>query len=179
MKLTKMFLMIFLLGLWSTPALTQEMVAKKTVAAEKKPSEETHGLVIGKNLKVGMPLEKVIKLLGIPKSMAISRGTEPVLDSFQIDYPEHGLVIYALNNKQIVEEIEVLPSFEGRFSEGLKMGSKFPQLVSMYGMPKKLTTHLARYPDRGMFFVLKDDAVISAKLFVKNSKILDHQLIRK
>ncbi|MFQ5450980.1 MAG: hypothetical protein ACE5E9_10145 [Nitrospinaceae bacterium] len=137
------------------------------------------GLVIGKNLKTGMPLKEVFALLGIPKTFVLRRGTEPRTDSVAMEYPANGVVIHFMNKKKVVEEIEVLPSFKGTFSAGIKIGTKFNDLIAKYGMPKSLHAQVARYPDQGMFFILEKEALVSARLFRKNSKILDLQLINK
>ncbi len=143
-------------------------------AAEKKPE----GLIIGKNLKVGMPLEGAIKLLGIPSSMNIKRGTESKLDSIAIDYQNHGIILHVLNGKRQVEALEILPQFQGSFVEGVKMGENFTALIDKYGVPQSMNASLAKYPKKGMYFSLKENIVIAAYIFVKNSKLLSHQLYK-
>ena len=68
--------------------------AKKTKAPAKAKKQKPEGLVIGKNLKVGMPMEEAIKLLGIPRSIKIKGGTESKLDSISIEYVNHGIVLH-------------------------------------------------------------------------------------
>jgi len=77
--------------------------AKKTKAPAKAKKKKPEGLVIGKNLKVGMPLKDAIKLLGIPGSIDIQRGTESKLDSISIEYANHGIVLHSLNGKRKIE----------------------------------------------------------------------------
>lgn len=148
-------------------------------AAEKKEEKKKEGIVIGKSLKVGMPLEKAISLLGIPKSININRGPEPEADSLSIEYPDQGIVIHAMTKKTTVEEVEVLPNFKGRFGEGVKIGTKFPVLMEKYGMPQSVESHIASYPKAGIYFILKDDALVSAKVFAQNSKLFNYKLIKK
>ncbi len=163
MKLAKAFVMACLIALLAGPALAEEEIS----------------LVIGKNLKVGMPLNEVIALLGIPNSMAVNRGTEPLRDSVSIRYPKHGVVVHTLNKKTTVEQIEVLPTFKGTFAEGVKIGAKFNDLIEKYGMPESLNAQVARYPQQGLYFMMEREVLVSAKVFSKNSKILDHQLINR
>ncbi len=150
-------------------------VIKKQAKVEKK---KLKGFVVGKNLKVGMTLDKAITLLGVPKKIKVERGTEPSLDSISIKYANHGVVIQALNGKQKVEAIELLPTFKGQFANGIKMGNKVPTLIQKYGVPQSMSASLARYPDKGLYFSLKENVLVSAWIFVKNSKILSHQLFK-
>ncbi|GJL78979.1 MAG: hypothetical protein NPINA01_19680 [Nitrospinaceae bacterium] len=138
---------------------------------------ENKNLVIGKNLKVGMSVEQVIALLGIPNKFLVNRGTEPLTDTVVIEYPQHGVVIYIMSKKNSVDAVEVLPSFKGSFAEGIQIGAKFNDLIAKYGVPKSMNAQIARYPERGMFFQLEKEALVSAKIFTKNSQILDRQLI--
>lgn len=140
-------------------------------------AEEKGTLVIGKNLKVGMSVGQVIALLGIPDKFTVQRGTESLTDSVIIEYPKQGVVIHAMSKKTTVDAIEVLPTFKGKFAEGVKIGAKFNDLIANYGVPKSMDAQIARYPERGMFFQLEKEALVSARIFIKNSKILDRQLI--
>ena len=142
-------------------------------------SNEKEPLVIGKNLRVGMSVDAVIALMGIPGKFTVNRGTEPLTDTVVIEYPNHGVVIHTMNKKSTVDAIEVLPSFRGSFAEGIKIGAKFNDLIEKYGVPKSMTAQVARYPERGMFFQLEKEVLVSAKIFVKNSQILDLQLINQ
>jgi hypothetical protein len=150
-------------------------VIKKQAKADKKKLE---GFVVGKNLKVGMTLDKAITLLGVPKKIKVERGTEPNLDSISIKYATHGVVIHTLNGKQKVEAIELLPTFKGQFANGIKMGDKVPTLIQKYGVPQSMSASLARYPDKGLYFALKENVLVSTWIFVKNSKIFSHQLFK-
>jgi hypothetical protein len=150
-------------------------VIKKQAKSDKKKLE---GFVVGKNLKVGMTLDKAITLLGVPKNIKVERGTEPNLDSIAIKYNNHGVVIHALNGKQKVEAVELLPTFKGQFANGIKMGDKVPTLIEKYGVPQSMSASLARYPDKGLYFSLKENVLVSTWIFGKNSKIFSHQLFK-
>ena len=144
----------------------------------KKDKKKQADIVIGKTLMAGMPLNAAIKLLGIPKSISINRGSEKKADSISITYLKHGLKIHALTNKTTIEELEVLPSFKGEFSKGIRIGSKFSSIVETFGMPASKESNIIKYPRIRMYLFLKQDTLISAKLFDKNSTILDYQLLR-
>lgn len=154
-------------------ALMVCLLASSAVAEEKAP------LVIGENLKVGMPVNQVIALMGIPAKFAVNRGTEPLTDSVIIEYLNQGVVIHAVNKSTVVDEIEILPTFRGSFAKGIKIGAKFNDLVAKYGVPKSMNAQIARYPEQGMFFQLEKESLISAKVFRKGSKILDLKLINR
>ena len=153
-------------------------VAKVTKKQAKVENKKNKGFVVGKNLKVGMTLDKAITLLGVPIKITVKRGTEPSLDSIAIKYASHGVVIHTLNGKQKVEAIELLPTFKGQFANGIKMGNKVSQLIEKYGVPQSMSDSLARYPDKGMYFSLKKNELVSTWIFLKNSKILSHQLFK-
>ena len=154
--------------------------AKKNAKQPKSPApkKKPEGLVIGKNVKVGMPLNEAIKLLGIPQSFNVTRGTESKLDSLSIEYANHGIVLHSLNGKRKIEALEILPQFKGSFVEGVKMGVKFTALVEKFGVPQSLDSGLAKYPEQGMYFSLKDNLLVAAHVFAKGSKILSHQLYK-
>ena len=135
-------------------------------------------IVIGRTLMAGMPLNAAVRLLGIPKSITINRGSEQEIDSICIVYLNHGLKVHALTNKTTVEELEVLPTFKGEFSAGIKIGSKFSSIIKVFGMPASKEANIVKYPKIRMYLFLRKDTLISAKLFDKNSKILDYKLIR-
>jgi len=145
------------------------------VKAVKKKQE---GLVIGKNLKIGMSLQEAIQLLGTPRSIKVKRGTESTLDSISIEYAGHGIVIHFLNGKRKIEALEVCPQFVGRFAEGVKIGAKIAALIDKYGVPQSMNESMARYPEKGMYFSLKENVLIAANIFDKNSKLLSHQLYK-
>lgn len=163
MKAVKLFIAVLVVCFWFGSA----------VAGEKAT------LVIGKNLKVGMPVSQAIVLMGIPGKFTVNRGTESLTDSVALEYLDQGVVIHTVNKSTSVEEIEVLPSFKGTFAKGVKIGAKFNDLVEKYGVPKTMNAQIARYPDQGMFFQLEKESLVSAKVFKKNSKILDLQLINR
>ena len=135
-------------------------------------------IVIGRTLMAGMPLKAAVRLLGIPKSITINRGSEQEIDSICIVYLNQGLKVHALTNKTTVEEVEVLPTFKGEFSAGIKIGSKFSSIIKTFGMPASKEANIVKYPEIRMYLFLRKDTLISAKLFDKNSKILDYNLIR-
>jgi len=145
--------------------------------SKKKTKKKKETLVIGKTIKTGMSLETALSKLGIPRSIRIHRGTEPETDSISVEYLNQGLRIHALTRNSTIEEVEVLPGFKGSFLEGAKIGSKFPKLIESFGIPKSKDSSIAKYPHRGMYIFLKNDTMISAKLFAKNSKLLDHKLL--
>ncbi len=156
------------------PATPEKKAAAPAKAEKKKPE----GLVIGKNLKVGMSLEDAIKLLGIPRSIKVKRGTESTLDSISIEYANHGVVIHFLNGKRQIEGLEILPQFKGRFAEGVKMGEKVVSMIDKYGVPESMNDTLAKYPEKGMYFSLKSNVLVAAHVFSKNSKLLSHNLYK-
>lgn len=157
-----------LVVLWMVCLLTGSAVA-----------EEKATLVIGENLKVGMPVSQVIALMGIPEKFTVNRGTESLTDSVVIEYLNQGVVVHAVNKSTLVDEIEILSSFKGSFSKGVKIGAKFNDLVAQYGVPKTMNAQIARYPEQGMFFQLEKESLVSAKVFRKDSKILDLKLINR
>ena len=154
---------------------TIEKITKKKAKAKKKKPE---GFVIGKNLKVGMNIDKAITLLGVPRKVKVQRGTEPRLDSISIEYEKHGVVIHTVTGKQKIEAIELLPTFKGRFANGIKIGDKVQKLIKTNGVPQWMSSNLARYPNKGLYFSLKENALVSVWIFMKNSKILNHQLFK-
>ena len=145
--------------------------------SKKNNKKKKEDLVIGKTLKTGMSLESALSTLGIPRFIRINRGTEPERDSISVEYLNHGLRIHALTQNSTIEELEVLPEFKGKFVEGAKIGSKFPELIESFGIPESKDSSIAKYPHRGMYIFLKNDTMISVKLFAKNSKLLDHKLL--
>ena len=150
-------------------AVAAKQDAKKTKAPAKAKKKKPEGLVIGKNLKVTMPLAEAIKLLGIPGSISINRGTESKLDSISIAYANHGIVLHSLNGTKHIE---------GSFAEGIKIGEKFTVLIEKYGVPQSMNASMAKYPKKGMYFSLKENVLVAAHVFRKNSEILSHQLYK-
>ena len=161
-------------------ALRDNMLVNDTDLGGKleKDKKKQAVIVIGRTLMAGMPLKAAVRLLGIPKSITINRGSEQEIDSICIVYLNHGLRVHALTNKTTVEELEVLPTFKGEFSAGIKIGSKFSSIIKAFGMPASKEANIVKYPEIRMYLFLRKDTLISAKLFDKNSKILDYKLIR-
>ena len=161
-------------------ALRDNMLVNDTDLGGKleKDKKKQAVIVIGRTLMAGMPLKAAVRLLGIPKSITINRGSEQEIDSICIVYLNHGLRVHALTNKTTVEELEVLPTFKGEFSAGIKIGSKFSSIIKTFGMPASKEANIVKYPEIRMYLFLRKDTLISAKLFDKNSKILDYKLIR-
>ncbi|MCS5544442.1 MAG: hypothetical protein NZ731_00745 [Gammaproteobacteria bacterium] len=148
---------------------------KKDEANQKKTNRNSNpqskddfeGIVIGKNLKVGMPLQKVIKILGTPKSLKVKRGIEPKLDSMSIEYLDHGITIYILNGKKRIETMEVSQQFKGEFAKGIKIGEKVSVLIDKLGVPQSIDPSIARYPEKGIHFTLKQSSLVGAHVFKK------------
>jgi hypothetical protein len=136
-------------------------------------------IVIGETLKTGMPLNEALTLLGTPNSVKVNRGTEIKMDSISINYPNQGIRVFTLTKKNTLEEIEVLPKFKGSLPNEIKIGSRFSDLVKAYGMPTFKDSSIVKYPERGMFLFLKNNALLSAKLFHKNSNLLEHKLLNR
>ena len=59
--------------------------SKKAKGTKKDKAGMSGPIVLGKKIKVGMSLEQAIAELGIPKKITLTRGTEPLADSFLID----------------------------------------------------------------------------------------------
>lgn len=160
-------------------ALTSEKASpknpKKDEANQKKVNRELNfqskdnfeDIVIGKNLKVGMPLQKAIKILGTPKSLKVKRGIEPKLDSMSIEYLDHGITIYILNGKKRIETMEVSQQFKGAFAKGIKIGEKVSVLIDKLGVPQSIDPSIARYPEKGIHFTLKQSSLVGAHVFKK------------
>ena len=160
-------------------ALTSEKALpknpKKDEANQKKTNRDSNpkakddfkGIVIGKNLKVGMTLQKAIKILGTPKSLKVKRGIEPKLDSMSIEYLDHGITIYILNGKKRIETMEVSQKFKGEFAKGIKIGEKVSVLIDKLGVPQSIDPSIARYPEKGIDFTLKQSSLVGAHVFKK------------
>lgn len=180
------FLLVLIITFLANPVFAQD-APKPAPAPEQKEKQECEprpgetapaDIVIGKNLNVDMPLQEVIDLLGIPEFIKINRGTDPGLDNIEITYPKHDLIIRALTEGKVVEAIEIGPNFKGAFSEGdIHLGAKFEEVVENYGVPASLTAQVARYPDRGIYFLFSDRILLSAKTYSKNTRLLDARLM--
>ena len=132
--------------------------------------------VVGKNLKVGMTLSEAFKILGIPKLIKVKRGSNPSFDSISIEYLSKGIIIHALTNKPRIEALELLQNFQGKFVEGINIGSKIEDLIKAFGVPKSMESFIARYPQKGVYFSIDNEIVVSAQVFKKNSKLLNSRL---
>ena len=160
-------------------ALTSEKALpkkpKKDEANQKKTNRDSNpkakdgseDIVIGKNLKVGMDLQKAIKILGTPKSIKVKRGIEPKLDSMSMEYLNHGITIYILNGKKRIETMEVSQQFKGEFAKGIKIGEKISVLIDKLGVPQSIDPSIARYPEKGIHFTLKKSSLVGAHVFKK------------
>ena len=135
--------------------------------------------VIGETLKIGMPLNEALTLLGTPNSVKVNRGTELQMDSVSINYPNQGIKVFTLTKKNTIEQIEVLPKFKGSLPNGITIGSRFSDLVKTYGIPTFKDSSIVKYPKTGIYFFLKDNTILSAKLFQKNSNLLAHKLLNQ
>ncbi len=129
--------------------------------------DDSKNIVVGKNLKVGMALQKAIKILGTPKSLKVKRGIEPKLDSMSIEYLDHGITIHILNGKKRIETMEVSQQFKGEFAKGIKIGEKVSVLIDKLGVPQSIDPSIARYPEKGIHFTLKQSSLVGAHVFKK------------
>lgn len=160
-----------------------EAIEENVLAVEEDPGPEEEsdfkGIIIGKNLKPGTPLVRAIELLGNPKSIGVTRGFAPKLDSISMEYPDHGVIIHVMNDKRTIEALEVLPQFRGRFREGIKMGAKASVLIKKLGAPQSMDSSIARYPAEGTYFILKENVLTSAHVFSYDSQISHFHRYRK
>jgi hypothetical protein len=148
---------------------------KKDEANQKKTNRDSNpkakdgseDIVIGENLKVGMDLQKAIKILGTPKSIKVKRGIEPKLDSMSMEYLNHGITIYILNGKKRIETMEVSQQFKGEFAKEIKIGDKISVLIDKLGVPQSIDPSIARYPKKGIHFTLKESSLVGAHFFKK------------
>jgi hypothetical protein len=164
---------VLLLSLMASAAIAEE---KSTVpGATITPGQ----IVIGDNLKPGMPLNETIVLLGIPDKIKAIRGTSRDRDSIEITYAQHGLVVRAMSGGSKIEGIEVGPSFKGKFKSesGIKLGVKYEMLIGEYGLPTTLTAQVMRYPQRGLYFQLNNNRLLSAKTYANGTKLMDANLM--
>jgi hypothetical protein len=154
------FVVIMILGL-ATPALAQQLV------------------IGGKgNLKTGMQLKDAFKTLGYPDAFIVKRGPSSTFDNIEMPYATLGIIIRAMSGGKIVEAIDIKPTFKGSFDTGVKLGDPFTTLVAKYGTPESLSSQIARYPDRGMYFLMSSSKLLSAKFFSRNTKLLEHKMVK-
>lgn len=152
---------IMVLGL-VTPALAQEL-----------------GIAgIKGNLKPGMPLKAALNSLGYPDSFIVKRGPSATTDHIEMGYASLGIILRAMSKGKIVEAIEVQPTFKGTFDKQIKLGSPFTAIIAKYGTPESLSSQIVRYPNRGMYFLMSNSKLLSAKMFVKDSKLLEHKMVK-
>lgn len=129
------------------------------------------------NLKAGMQLKDAFKVLGgFPKSVVVKRGASSTYDHIEMDYPALGILIRAMSGGSIVEAIEIQPTFKGKLDTGIKLGDPFNNILAKYGPPVTLSSQIARYPDKGLYFLMSNNILLSAKVFVKDSKLLEYRL---
>ena len=124
-------------------------------------------ITIGENIKVGMPLQQAIKILGTPKSLKVKRGIAPKLDSMSIEYLDHGITIHVMNGKKRIETLEVSEQFKGEFEKGIKIGEKVSVLINKLGIPQSIDSVIVRYPAKGIHFTLKNNFLTGAYVFKK------------
>jgi hypothetical protein len=137
-------------------------------------------LVLGENIKIGMELREVFKLLGPPETLLTTRGTGKESDSITLKYSGVGLLLHVISGTSKIEVVEAQKSFQGKFASGLTLGSEYKKLFEIYGLPKSLSSNIARYSDLGLQFVINNERVFSATLFNKASKhLLVRQIISK
>jgi len=133
-------------------------------------------LVLGENIKVGMNLKEVFKLLGPPDTLLTNRGTGKDSDSITLKYAGAGLLLHVISGTNKIEVVEALKEFKGKLASGLTLGSDYKTLFETYGLPKSFSSNIAKYPDLGMQFVIINERVFSSTLFNKTSK---HLLVRQ
>ena len=162
--------------------LLMSLIASVAIAQEKPKASPTltpGQIVIGDNLKLGMPLSQVMTVLGIPNQINVVRGASKDRDSIQITYAQHGLVVRAMSGGSKIEGIEIGPSFKGSFKaeSAIKLGVKYEMLIGEYGLPTSLTAQVMRYPTRGLYFQLNNNRLLSAKTYLTGTKLIDANLM--
>jgi len=129
------------------------------------------------NLKTGMLLKDAFKVLGgFPDTVWAKRGASSTYDHIEMNYPGLGILIRTMSGGNTVEAIEILPSFKGKFDTGIKLGSPFNNILAEYGPPTTLSSQIARYPDKGLYFLMSNNLLLSAKFFAKDTKLLEYKL---
>ena len=139
-------------------------------------NNNSKNFVVGGNLKVGMTLSQAFEILGTPKFINVIRGSNPSFDSISIKYLSKGIILHAFTNNPRLEALEVLPNFKGEFIKGINIGSKIEDLIKAFGIPNSMESFIARYPQKGIYFSLDNEIIISAQLFKKNNKLLKTRL---
>ena len=149
------------------------------ISSDKKvgsPENNSKKFVVGGNLKVGMALSQAFEILGTPKFINVIRGGNPTFDSISLKYLSKGIILHAFTNNTRIEALEVLPNFKGEFIEGINIGSKIEDLIKAFGVPNSMESFIARYPQKGIFFSLDNEIIVSAQAFKKNSKFINSRL---
>ncbi len=119
-------------------------------------------MIIGKDLRLGMPLPEAMGLLGIPEKVRTLDATTD--GKGWLDYTNLGLAIASRQGGKTVEAIKVDSGFKGQFENGLKMGDLFTSVIVHYGMPTSMTPQAATYLDKGLTFRFQDQKVIGVTL---------------
>lgn len=135
-------------------------------------------LVIGQNLKVGLPVADAFKLLGVPQEFFVVRGPLPDGDSVAVKYPAYGLTLHFMSGKGAVEGIEMNAKFAGSLDKEVKIGAPLSELVEKYGVPESLSGDIVRYPKTGSYFILGDGKVAEAKMFAPETKLVANRLVQ-
>lgn len=163
--------------------LVMSLIASVAFAQEKSGAPTTSlapgQVVIGENVSPGMPLNNAIALLGIPNKIRVIRGTSKDRDSIEINYATYGLVLRAMSGGSKIEGIEIGPTFKGTFKaeSAIKLGVKYEMLIGEYGLPTSLTAQVMRYPQRGLYFQLNNNRLLSAKTYMNGTKLMDANLM--
>lgn len=160
-----------------TESVTEAVDSVTNPKAAVQPVRAPAGLVFGGNLMPGMSLKAAIELLGVPASVRVNRGLEPATDSVEVNYPSHGVLLRALSDGQTVGAVELAATFQGTFKSGIKLGDSFPTLVEKYGVPASYSGQVARYPREGLYFLMSNNNVLSAKTFSKETKLVEAKLM--
>jgi tetratricopeptide (TPR) repeat protein/Mg-chelatase subunit ChlD len=158
------------LGGPTSPPTTSSQQAgeqQKTASPGKDTEPSARLIVIGENLRLGMPLKEAMDLLGAPQDLAIEPGTTAAEARIRLDYPQHGLVLVATAADKTLHSIEVRSVFRGQFAAGIKIGDSASALLQAYGMPAVMTPQEARYPDQGLVFKFDDAKLVSATVSLK------------
>lgn len=176
MRFGKLFGVMLMVGVLASPAPSWSTGVK---------FKDAKGKMI--SLQTGMPLKTAIETLKVPDKIIVKRGLDSDLDSIEINYSQqHNLLIRALSGGTTVEAIEIQPGFKGEFlppdgkktKSNLKLDEKFEKIVNIYGVPKSIASQVVSYPNMGIYFMLSQDSLLRAKLFSKDSKLLEHELIK-
>ena len=167
----KILLSLLLISFLATPVFAQDPAPAPV------PPSAAPALIFGENLMPGMSLKAALELLGVPSSIRVNRGLDMTTDSVEINFPNHGVLLRALSNGATVEAIELAATYKGVFKSGIQLGDSFPTLVEKYGMPASYTAQVARYPQAGLYFLMSNDRVLSAKSYTKETTLIEAKLM--